>query len=462
MAAAPNVPIDYAAIVQPYMPVFYASFLVSIILTPFMRILAHRHGVVDDPDNKRKVHTQPIAYLGGVAVFAGWLAGIGVTVFLRPHNAVGDSPNVQIPIGILLGASAVVIFGFMDDVFSLSAPMKLMGQIIAASLLVLPGFLPVAGNDPFISGGGEIAGVPIHPGPAWRLVDALQVVHVLPAQVPAYIFAIVPFFSALIAIAIIVSACNATNLLDGLDGLCSGVTCLISVGYLILAIYIAHMGITDANFVDPVRICLCLALLGSLLGFIPFNFNPASIFLGDTGSMFLGFMCGTMMLLFGHSGPIKFFLAAIVMFGLPMMDTLLAIVRRRLTGRSIFSPDSNHFHHFLIRNGFTVKRAVLLAYLVAIIFVSFGLVVIIIPTKLGFGVYLVLFGWIIVAAFKMGMIFQNAPAVAANTSLNLSVITPVAPTTKPPVEAKLPTETIAAKPAGEAREPMGAGKADSN
>jgi hypothetical protein len=135
-------------------------------------------------------------------------------------------------------------------------------------------------------------------------------------------------------------------------------------------------------------------------------------------------MCGTMMLMFGFGGPIKFFLAAIVMFGLPMMDTFLAIVRRKLTGRKIFSPDSNHFHHFLIRRGLSVRRAVLLSDGIAAIFVSFALVVVIIPTRLGLGVYLVLFGWIIVTAFKMGMIFQIAPKVAANTTLNLSVITP--------------------------------------
>src|SRR3954470_7141878 len=111
---------DYVAVLQPYIPVFYASFLTTLVLTPLMRQMAHRHGVVDDPDNKRKVHTQPIAYLGGVSIFLGWIAGVTVAVFLKSHFADANSPaTVQIPPGILMGAMAVVLFGLMDDVYSL-------------------------------------------------------------------------------------------------------------------------------------------------------------------------------------------------------------------------------------------------------------------------------------------------------------------------------------------------------
>jgi UDP-GlcNAc:undecaprenyl-phosphate/decaprenyl-phosphate GlcNAc-1-phosphate transferase len=426
--------LDYAAIVGPYMAVFYVSFLVTIILTPIMRALAHRHGVVDDPDNKRKVHTQPIAYLGGVSIFLGWLAGITISVFLRPHNDVGTTgANVQIPLGILAGAGTVVLFGLMDDIYSLSPKMKLLGQFLAAGLLVLPGIIPGLSGTDFLLGGGNAQTGGSH-GPAWMLINALSYLHVLPTGPTAmsYLLILAPLISAAVVVFVIISACNAANLLDGLDGLCSGVTSITYFGYLILAVYLAHNFPNVKPEIDPIRICLSLALLGSLLGFLPFNFNPASIFMGDTGSMFLGYLCGAMMLMFGYDGPVKFFLAAIVMFGLPMMDTFLAIVRRKLAGKRIFSPDSNHFHHFLVRHGFTVRRAVLLSYAIAAIFVSFALVVVIIPTRLGLGVYLVLFGWIIVTAFKMGMIFQNAPTVTANTSLNLSVITPVADEQKKP------------------------------
>jgi UDP-GlcNAc:undecaprenyl-phosphate/decaprenyl-phosphate GlcNAc-1-phosphate transferase len=433
---AQNLPnFDSATILGPYMPVFYVSFLVTIILTPIMRALAHQHGVVDDPDNKRKVHTQPIAYLGGVSIYLGWLAGIIVAVFLRPHNAVGaGGANVQIPAGVLMGATAVVLFGLMDDIYSLSPKMKLLGQFLAAGLLILPGLIPGLTNSDFVLGrnGGT--------GPAWMIFNALDYLHV---SIPGSVVFLAPLLSAGIGIFIIISTCNASNLLDGLDGLCSGVTSITFLGYLILALYLARNMPAGTPEIDPVRICLSLALLGALLGFLPFNFNPASIFMGDTGSMFLGFMCGTMMLMFGFNGPIKFLLAAVVMFGLPMMDTFLAIVRRKLTGKKIFSPDSNHFHHFLIRRGLTVRRAVLVSYAIAAIFVSFALVVAIIPTRLGLGVYLVLFGWIIVTAFKMGMIFQFAPNVSTNSTLNLSVITPVSNEQKKPKVESAPAAAVA-------------------
>jgi UDP-GlcNAc:undecaprenyl-phosphate/decaprenyl-phosphate GlcNAc-1-phosphate transferase len=405
------------------MPVFYASFLTSIVLTPVMRGLAHRHGVVDDPDNKRKVHSQPIAYLGGVSIFLGWLAGVTVSVFLQTHNS---ETTVQIPPGILAGAFCAVFFGLMDDVYSLSPKMKLLGQLLAALALLAPSLFPMWAGTDFLLGRHVNPGAPS--GPAWMILEPLARYGYLPPVQELFTMDLVrygaPLFSVILTIVLIISTSNATNLLDGLDGLCSGVTGVMSVGYLILAAYLAHsaVGTNGGGPLDPARITVALALLGAVLGFLPYNFNPASIFMGDTGSMFLGFMCGTMILLFGQNGTVRWFLSAIIMFGLPMMDTLLAIVRRKLNGKPIFSPDSNHFHHFLIKRGLSVKRAVMLSYGVAAIFVSFALIIVIMPTPMALGIYLVLFGWIIVAAFKIGMIFQQP--VAANTSLNISVIKP--------------------------------------
>jgi UDP-GlcNAc:undecaprenyl-phosphate GlcNAc-1-phosphate transferase len=428
-------PLTYSVseILTPYMPVFYASFLVTLILTPIMRALAHQHGVVDDPDGKRKVHTQPIAYLGGVSIFLGWLVGVSISVLLRPHNA--DQlllNNVQIPPGVLAGAAVVVLFGLMDDVYSLSPKIKLAGQFLAALLLIVPGALGI-GSD-FFLGINKVS-----TGPAAMIIDPLVRLGYLPASFPLHAMYPAAAFSALVAIFIIIATCNATNLLDGLDGLCSGVTGVMSIGYLVLAVYLASKGVSSdgGSPVDPARITLSLALLGAVLGFLPFNFNPASIFMGDTGSMFLGYICGTMILLFGQNGTIRWFLSAIIMFGLPMMDTFLAIVRRKLNGKPIFSPDSNHFHHFLVKRGFTVRRAVLLSYLVAAVFVSFALVIVIVPTRLAVGIYLVLFGWIIVAAFKLGMISQSAPK-ATNQALNPLIVGPaksIPPLTTPPAPA---------------------------
>ena len=309
---------SYASVLQPYMPIFYVSFLVTIVLTPLMRALAHRNGVVDDPDNKRKVHSTPIAYLGGVSIFLGWLAGISMAVFLHPHN--NPLTTVQLPPGIIMGAIVVVLFGLMDDVYALSPKMKLLGQFLAAIVLMLPGVVPWFGSadTDFLLGRGR--------GPSWMiLMDVVNLgyfpgVHQV-SELPQWVFFAAPAFSGCVAIFVIVSTCNATNLLDGLDGLCSGVTGIMSVGYLILAIYFAKMALVNGETLDPVRISLALALLGAVLGFLPFNFNPASIFMGDTGSMFLGYMSGTMILLFAQDKSFRWFLAAIIMFGLPMMDT---------------------------------------------------------------------------------------------------------------------------------------------
>ena len=432
----------FGRVLEPYMPVFYVSFVATLILTPMMRMLAHRHGIVDDPDNKRKVHTQPIAYLGGVSIFLGWLAGVSISVFLRPHNADQIfTTNVQIPPGVLLGAAVVVLFGLMDDVYSLSPKIKLAGQFLAGIVLVGPGFVGI-GQDYFLGGhvaraaNGSMQFVSSDRGIGFMLINYpknLQWIDLPDAGSPAMMYLTLGLVavSALGAVFIIIATCNATNLLDGLDGLCSGVTGVMSLGYLLLAVFLALnvrvAGSDGGSPIDPTRITLSLALLGAVMGFLPFNFNPASIFMGDTGSMFLGYICGVMILLFGQSGiTIKWVLAAIIIFGLPMLDTFLAIVRRKLNGKPIFSPDSNHFHHFLIKRGFTVKKAVLISYGIAAVFVSFALMIVVTPTRLAIGIYFVLFGWIIVAAFKMGMIFQQKPVVA-NTTINATILgqTPV-------------------------------------
>ena len=420
-------PDTFMTVLQPYMPVFYVSFTVTLILTPLMRFLAHRHGIVDEPDNRRKVHTQPIAYLGGVATFLGWLAGVSISVMLRPHNAEPMmTPFVQIPPGILLGAAVVVLFGLLDDVYSLSPKLKLVGQALAAIFLIVPGRMNM-GVDFFL---GDRKGI------AWMVVGGLErsgfipKFATMPPEVYQYVLLGSTIAGGMLAVLVIVSTCNATNLLDGLDGLCSGVTAVMTAGYLVLAVYMATLNFAPADVggsIDPTRISLSLALLGAVLGFLPFNFNPASIFMGDTGSMFLGFMCGAMMLLFGQDSMIRFFLAALVIFGLPMLDTLLAIVRRKLNGRPIFSPDSNHFHHFLIRRGFSVRQAVFLSYGLAAMFVSFALIIVVIQTRVALGIYLVLFGWLVVVAFKMGMIFQQRAPASSNVGLNATVIGPDTP-----------------------------------
>lgn len=394
-------------VIMPYMPVFYVSFMVTVLLTPVMRHLALRFGVVDEPDGYRKIHARPIAYLGGVATFIGWMAGVLISAAVIPMNSDPSlATNVQVPPGIILGAGTVVLCGLIDDVYSITPRLKLFGQFLGAVLLF---FLSV-NHSGFLGIRVDLANMFIYPLERRGWIPAIQLTY------PHFYMLFASVLSAVLAVFIIMAASNAMNLLDGLDGLCSGVTSIMAVGYLALAVYLActtesAVGVASMN---PARITLSLALLGAVLGFLPYNFNPASIFMGDTGSMFLGYVCGAMIIMFGSDGLFRWFLGSLVIFGLPILDTFLAIVRRKLNGRPVFSPDSGHFHHFLLKRGFSVKQAALVSYGLTAMFVSFALVIVIIPTSLALGIYMVLFVWLVVIAFKMGMIHQpimQQPAV---------------------------------------------------
>lgn len=164
--------------------------------------------------------------------------------------------------------------------------------------------------------------------------------------------------------------CNATNLLDGLDGLCGGVMGIISVGFLCLAVWLAMFN----NFpgTDEVRVVLCLAMAGAVLGFLPYNIPPASIFMGDAGSMLLGFFVGTMLVMFCQEGSARWFVGAWAIFALPTIDTGLAVVRRLVSGKSIFAGDRSHLYDQLVDRGMSVKQVVVLFYLLSTVTALLG------------------------------------------------------------------------------------------
>lgn len=406
---------SFTSTLMPYMQIFYISFLATLALTPLMRKLALKHGVVDEPDGRRKIHTKRIAYLGGVAIFIGWLLGVLASITVTPLQAGGNRfADVQVPPGILLGAGIVMICGLIDDVYSLSPRIKLFGQLMAAACLY---FLNLTRTDN-IGARIDLANMFVYPMERHHLIGLIQLTS------PHVYLTLASMFSAIFCVFIVMATSNAMNLLDGMDGLCGGVAGIMAIGYLILSVYLSAANLTQPGIasLNPARIALSLALLGAVLGFLPYNFSPATIFMGDTGSMFLGFICGSMIVLFGNDGIFRWFLASVVIFGLPLLDTLLAVVRRKINRKPIFSPDSGHFHHFLLKRGLSVPRAALVSYILAAMFVSFALVIVIIPTTLALGMYLVLFGWLVVAAFKMGMINQqgNLPLQAASTAFVIS------------------------------------------
>jgi UDP-GlcNAc:undecaprenyl-phosphate/decaprenyl-phosphate GlcNAc-1-phosphate transferase len=396
IAQVTGAPFTADQVLSPYIYVFYVSFIVAFIFTPVMRTVATYYGIIDQPDQIRKMHTEPVAYLGGVAVFLGWIAGLAISQFLRLHyQELGWPPHLVVKFSIVMGACIIVVLGLWDDVLGLSPLVKIGGQIFAALFLLIDG-IGTRAIEPFLAPLGQRLQI-------WMGADP---------TIPFFSEWFIIATSSILVILVVVGCCNAANLMDGLDGLCGGVTAIIAAGFLFLAIHLAMFGGGLNTNWDGLRIVIALALLGAVLGFIPYNFNPASIFMGDTGSMFLGFACAVMIVLMVQAGSHpKWFLAAMVIFALPVLDTILAFARRWVNRRPLFSPDKLHFHHQLVSRGLSVKKTVMISYGLAIGFALLGAAIVYMRTRYAVAFYLVIFGSIIVAAYKMGMVHERPKVV---------------------------------------------------
>ena len=228
----------------------------------------------------------------------------------------------------------------------------------------------------------------------------------------------------------VLGGCNAANLIDGLDGLLTGTSAIMATGLLVLCMMMAAQGITGDPFesLAGVRIVLCLALLGGMLGFLPWNFNPAIIFLGDCGSLLIGYLFVVIILMLGERGDTHLVLAGLIIFALPIMDTALAIVRRKLAGLPMSAPDANHIHH-LLKRAFDgrVKSAVLALYAIALIFailgVMLGLLAIdqVVRLRVVYAVVIVVFGGFGAMALKIALRSRWASELAAAEQRDESV-----------------------------------------
>ncbi|HEX4796287.1 MAG TPA: MraY family glycosyltransferase, partial [Humisphaera sp.] len=384
-----------------YIYVFYAAFIVSFVFTPIVRAIALYYGIIDRPDQVRKMHTAPVAYLGGLAVFLGWLCGLVVSqsLLLHRHDPGWPTEHPMVRFSIVLGALVIVMLGLWDDVIGLRPWMKIAGQVFAATCLLLDNI-------------GTQAARPIINIIAIKAGQFLFGPHfTISGEGHDWLVALV---SSFMVIAIVVGCCNASNLMDGLDGLCGGVTAIIAASFLFVAVHLAMEGGGVNTNWDALRVIMGLALLGAVLGFIPFNFNPASIFMGDTGSMFLGYVCATMIITMAREQS-RWILASMVMFALPILDTALAFARRWVNGRPLFSADKQHFHHQLVARGFSVKQTVLISYSLAVFFGLLGITMLFVRTRYAGAIYLVTFGSIIVAAYKMGMVHEKPLSGDATT-----------------------------------------------
>jgi UDP-GlcNAc:undecaprenyl-phosphate GlcNAc-1-phosphate transferase len=417
-------------VLGPFIYVFYAAWIVAFLFTPVMQKVASFYGIIDQPDRVRKMHSIPVAYLGGIAVFLGWLAGMALSQYVRVPQA-GSGPFVRMKLAVIIGACVIVVLGLWDDLWKIKPRIKILGQVSAAVILLACGV------------GTHCMAPILNPVTDRLAIGGLATGN---ERFPEWF---VLLSSCAVMIVLMVACCNAANLMDGLDGLCGGVTAIMTAGLLFLAVNLATGNVTlDKNW-DYLRIAMGLALLGAVLGFVPYNFNPASIFMGDAGSMFLGYASAVMIVTLAQEQS-KWFLAGMVIFALPFLDTALALARRWVNGRPFFSADRQHFHHQLVGRGLTVKQTVLVSYGLTIGFTLLGASLVYMRTRYAVASYLVIFGWLIVASYKMGMVHER-PRVVGLTRMG-----PVA-FSETTVAAPGPGEVVeirALPPAGAANGPV--------
>jgi UDP-GlcNAc:undecaprenyl-phosphate GlcNAc-1-phosphate transferase len=312
-----------------YLGIFAASVVFSFVLTRYLRDWATTRGWVAAPGQGRHLHNRPLPSLGGVAIFLTFLISIGVAALVswwNPRLSFGISPKELLT--ILLPAFLIFLLGLYDDLHPVGPYFKFAVQLLAAIMLYV--------------GGLRILAIPV-----------LFSEHSLPW------FLGLPF-----TILWVLGITNAFNLIDGLDGLAAG-SALFSTMVVFVAALLSH-----SSFVS----LMTLALAGAILGFLRFNFNPATIFLGDCGSLFIGFTLSALALLGMQKSPTIVAVAIpVVSFGLPILETSLSVVRRLISGRPVFTADKEHIHHKLLQRGLSHRQVVIILYGASAVFAMLSL-----------------------------------------------------------------------------------------
>jgi len=334
----------------------YLILLVTILSSYFMTFLAKKiaeHvGALDMP-NERKVHKVAMPRCGGLGIFGGFLVGYMIY----------GNPTTQM-LSILIGAFIIVILGFIDDIKPIKASIKFLIQILAACIVVYYGntyfneitFLGLYFNFPYI-------------------------------------------INTILSVIFIVSIANAINLIDGLDGLAAGIS---SINYATIAI-IAFIG----NKIGGLDIILSLIMLGATIGFLGHNFPPAKIFMGDSGSLFLGFMIAVISLLGFKMTTITSLVVPLLILAIPIFDTLLAIIRRLLKGESIGKPDKEHLHHQFLKFNFGTRTTILIIYFINILFSLVSILYVIGDNKLAITLYIILMIMLLFLVLKTDILFKH-------------------------------------------------------
>ncbi len=402
-------------VLQGYIGVFVIAFLVTVLCTPIVRRLAISNGIVDHPNEARKQHKLPIAYLGGVAVYVGIMAGIVYSYFadsipgLIDYHEIGSENLIdgvfvpQVPPWIALGMTIIVVVGLIDDISGIPARVKLGGQLMAGAALAIGDV------------GVNVAEGVLRPT-LGRLLDNPRLAYdiPLPMDVPGFgtsvEFDFIYWAGTVVIAVFVLGATNASNFIDGLDGLLTGVTSIAMIGFLFIA---AGMALADNGPLDAPRIIIGLAILGACMGFLPHNFNPAVIFLGDTGSLLLGYCSALMILSLGDTGQTSLVFAGVIIYSIPIIDTMLAIIRRKLAGKKMSDPDADHLHHMLKRS-LGVKGAVLALYGIGIVFCVLGVLLSEFQARFIYALVLLVSFYIGVYAIKIARRSQLEAQMAAN------------------------------------------------
>jgi UDP-GlcNAc:undecaprenyl-phosphate/decaprenyl-phosphate GlcNAc-1-phosphate transferase len=312
-----------------YFVLFLVSLVATLFLTPLVRWFAFGWGVVDVPDEARRIHKCPTPRLGGVAIFLAFaltLAGVPLLNNLLSQGFAARWPSLE---PLFLPGLLIFLLGVYDDFRGLNAPTKTTVQVLAALLLYFQGYGVSALSLPFDA--------------QWQLPVWLGI---------------------LVTVLWVVGITNAFNLIDGIDGLASG-----AAVFALLTLFITSLlrGATE--------ICvISIILIGAVMGFLRYNFNPASIFLGDSGSLFLGFMCAALSLASAQKSSTLIAVAIpLVSFGFPIIEVGLSMARRFVSGAPVFQSDRRHIHHMLLARGLNQRQAVSLLYGVCALFSLFGI-----------------------------------------------------------------------------------------
>lgn len=319
------------------------------LFTPVIKKVAVHINALDIPD-KRKIHKKPIPRLGGLAIVSGFL--LGYMLFGEPSVLMNS---------ILIGSFIIVITGIIDDIKPISAKVKFLLQFIAVLVVVLYGNINISKLTVF-----------------GYLID--------------FKWLTIPF-----TILFLLTCINCMNLIDGMDGLSSGIS---AIYFLTIGIISFAMGRFGIYYI------ISLILLGCTLGFLIHNFNPADIFLGDSGSMFLGYMVGVVALLGYKSVVLTSVVIPFLIIIIPLLDVIFAIIRRKLKGESIATPDASHIHHQILRRTSSQKKTVLIIYAVQALFSAAIIIYLLYSPKLGYIMYGILMVLVIIFVLTTDVIFD--------------------------------------------------------